>query len=547
MTSSSSERRRRTLVSLLLGRHHADAVSQPSLHPSLVASYRLRVVALGTLVSTATLVNLLVYLALSDGLEANSGLLAPIGVGIAILAGAVFTPWNRVLVSRWALPSLYGWSVAMLGLSGLAIYFDGGGDSVLFINLPILTAFFAIAYPQRVQVLLFAVTVAFYSGALAGHGWNIAASDFYVRIAALVTLAYIASVLSGWLVSEMRDRAQSSTAADQRKVMLDTVARSSRRIASLDVSHVLGGALTGAIELGCVGAEAWLLEGDPPSLVLQRRLAINQLAAGPDKAAALFELARQERRSLTEDEDGRPLVACLLHQEREPVGLLVAHVADEPTDGALMVECMELIAAQVSAGLDIAQNAAERRDLEERLAHWAFHDALTDLPNRVLFADRLELSLARIARTDAQIAVLFLDLDGFKEINDTSGHTVGDALLKVVAARIQTCLRPNDTLARFGGDEFVALIDEIDGPEAATTVAQRILDVLDPPMIVNDKQLQVRTSIGIALTGYAPNAESDVVRRADMAMYEAKATGGSVYVVSGSQGPGAAKSAKDAS
>jgi diguanylate cyclase (GGDEF)-like protein len=128
--------------------------------------------------------------------------------------------------------------------------------------------------------------------------------------------------------------------------------------------------------------------------------------------------------------------------------------------------------------------------------------------------------------------VLFLDLDKFKEINDTLGHAAGDELLHAVADRIHACLRPNDTLARYGGDEFVVLVEGVDQHEAATGVAERILDALSRPVTVAGSELQVRTSIGIALAAQGPGADADVLRRADMAMYEAKSSGGSCYVLS---------------
>jgi diguanylate cyclase (GGDEF)-like protein len=157
---------------------------------------------------------------------------------------------------------------------------------------------------------------------------------------------------------------------------------------------------------------------------------------------------------------------------------------------------------------------------------------LTDLPNRVLFADRLELALARTARDGSKVAVLFLDLDGFKGVNDTLGHAAGDELLHGVAQRIHGCLRPNDTLARYGGDEFVVLVEQIQDADAAIGVANRILEALTRSIEVADTELIVKTSIGIALTGSRPGADSDVLRRADIAMYEAKGSGGSCYVLS---------------
>ena len=515
---------------LLLGFTGTSAVSEPSLHPSLVAAYRLRVVALGALVTAAMLVNFLVYVAIDrSGEISGAGFAAVMIIGTVVLGAVVLLPWNRILVSRWALRALYGWSALTLFIAALAVYADGGGTSVMFALYPTLTVFFAIAYPQRAQTALFAIAVASYSVAIAAHGWNIAAGDFYLRIASLLIVAYVASVMSGWLVTEMRDRVQSTSDADERKDMLDTVARAARRIGSLDSAHVLGSALTGAIELGCLEAEAWLSQDG--RIQLQRRISVDSRTFDQDTVEQLFRQAATKPTQVVRTHAGKA-VATALYCDNALVGLLVARVVEKDGDDSLLTECIELLAAQVSAGLDVAQNVAERRDLEERLAHWAFHDSLTDLPNRVLFADRLEIALARAARDSSELAVLFLDLDGFKRINDTHGHAMGDEMLKVVSARIQTCLRPQDTLARQGGDEFIVLVEQIDGSDAATAVAQRILDALEEPITVSDNVLTVRTSIGVALTKSHPGADGDVVRRADMAMYAAKKHGGSNYVLS---------------
>nr|AIA15542.1 GGDEF domain protein [uncultured bacterium] len=286
------------------------------------------------------------------------------------------------------------------------------------------------------------------------------------------------------------------------------------------------------MELGCTEAEVWLLEGDPAALTLQRRVGIDPNPSDTPPAAELFARVRAAGVTQIEVMGRERMVVCLLHREGEPAGLFRAQMSESDAEDTLLVECIELLATQVSAGLDVARNVAERRGLEERLAHWAFHDSLTDLPNRVLFADRLELALARTARDGTKVAVLFLDLDNFKEINDSLGHTAGDELLQAVAHRLHGCLRPNDTLARYGGDEFVVLVEQIDNSEAAVLVANRILETLSTAVIVAGTELMVRTSIGIALTGARPGADSDVLRRADIAMYQAKGAGGNRFVMS---------------
>jgi diguanylate cyclase (GGDEF)-like protein len=501
-----------------------------TLHPSLVATYRLRSVALGGLISALWLTGVVIYMALSSGEDAQ-GFFAVVLASAVLLLGVVLTPWNRVLVAKQALRALYTWSILQLFVIGAAVYFDGGANSSLYVMFFVMAVYFAVAYPMRAQLVLLGITAATYAVAVSFGDDDILVGALFIRFGSLALLSFVASIVSGWLVAEMRDRARSLSAADQRAGMLDTVARAARRVSSLDASHVLGGALSGAMELGCAEAEIWMLEGDPKNLVLQRRIAIEQNSPNERLAYEIFRAARVAGATQMLEIGTECIVGCLLQSEGDPAGLLLTKMHVAVATDSLIVECIELLAAQASAGLEVARNVSERRGLEERLAHWAFHDSLTDLPNRVLFADRLELALARTARDDTQVAVLFLDLDGFKEINDTFGHAAGDELLQNVARRLHGCLRPNDTLARYGGDEFVVLVEQVDSAGSAILVAKRILNALSHPVRVGDQQLYVKTSIGIALAGAQPGANTDVLRRADMAMYEAKTSGGSRYVL----------------
>ena len=172
------------------------------------------------------------------------------------------------------------------------------------------------------------------------------------------------------------------------------------------------------------------------------------------------------------------------------------------------------------------QDISERKVLEERLEHRAFHDSLTNLPNRQLFMDRLGQALMRTRRRHKRLAVLFMDLDGFKVVNDSLGHEVGDLLLTVVAQRLRRCLRPEDTLARFGGDEFVVLIEALDDPAQAVQVAERITEELRRPFIMEGRDLYVLASIGISLGDARTHDTDDLLREADTAMYRAKDEGG---------------------
>ncbi len=167
-----------------------------------------------------------------------------------------------------------------------------------------------------------------------------------------------------------------------------------------------------------------------------------------------------------------------------------------------------------------------RKQIEAQLRHDALHDALTGLPNRALLLDRLDRALTRARRVpEYRFAVLFLDLDRFKVINDSLGHSVGDALLVAVVQRLTGCIRPNDTFARLGGDEFTILLDGIHSVTDALQVAERIHESLKAPMRIEDLDIVVSASIGIALSGPGYEAPDDLLRDADSALYRAKADG----------------------
>ncbi len=172
------------------------------------------------------------------------------------------------------------------------------------------------------------------------------------------------------------------------------------------------------------------------------------------------------------------------------------------------------------------EDITERKRYQEEIRQLAYSDALTGLPNRRLLFDRLNQALAHAQRHRCSLAVMFLDLDRFKDVNDTLGHDVGDELLKIVAERLELCVRGGDTVSRQGGDEFVIVLSEIAQQQDAALVAEKILDVLSQPVTIHRHTLRITTSIGIAI--YMVDSADDamnLMKKADIAMYQAKEAG----------------------
>ena len=178
-----------------------------------------------------------------------------------------------------------------------------------------------------------------------------------------------------------------------------------------------------------------------------------------------------------------------------------------------------------------SRDIGERLELQDLIAHQAFYDRLTKLPNRALFMDRLEHALQRGRRRNTDLAILFFDLDNFKVVNDSLGHQVGDELLVEVAARLQKCLRTEDTVARLGGDEFTILLEDCNGVDGAMQVAERIGLKLLLPFNVEGHELFATASIGIAVCSTGTDSPDDLLRNADLAMYRAKNDGKARHVV----------------
>jgi diguanylate cyclase (GGDEF)-like protein/PAS domain S-box-containing protein len=178
----------------------------------------------------------------------------------------------------------------------------------------------------------------------------------------------------------------------------------------------------------------------------------------------------------------------------------------------------------------LMRDITNRRNTEQRLTYLAQYDTLTGLPNRNLFRDRLAFAIARMHRSNNKLALLFLDLDRFKEINDSHGHTIGDEVLQVVANSLKEALRDVDTIARMGGDEFAIILDNIQGAEQVSAIAERIRTTLSTPFLVQGVEIFVSASMGIAIYPRHGATMEDLIQSADVAMYRAKEEGRNTYI-----------------
>jgi diguanylate cyclase (GGDEF)-like protein/PAS domain S-box-containing protein len=181
--------------------------------------------------------------------------------------------------------------------------------------------------------------------------------------------------------------------------------------------------------------------------------------------------------------------------------------------------------------ISIFSDVEAHRDVKQRLHHLAYYDGLTDLPNRQLFRDRLDLSLAQARRARHSVAVMFIDLDRFKHVNDTLGHRMGDRILKAVAERVKRTVRESDTVARIGGDEFTVILPELTSPVAASNVARKILQALEPPFSLAGREFCITASIGISIYPADGRDGAALTRKADIAMYQAKKLGRNHYLM----------------
>ncbi len=240
----------------------------------------------------------------------------------------------------------------------------------------------------------------------------------------------------------------------------------------------------------------------------------DRLLVGGDRARLLHLLTEGPSRTAG---DGEVLECTLRHQDGSDREFEILHtnlLDDEHVQGVVLN----------------ARDVGERKAFEEQLAHQAFHDAVTGLPNRAFFVERVRQAIARARREQTGLAIIFLDLDDFKTINDSLGHAAGDGVLLSVAKRLDASVRASDTAARFGGDEFAVLLEDVATVDEGAETAERIIEALAQPLSIGGKELSIRCSLGISVLETEGRGDADeLIRNADAAMYIAKRDGKGAY------------------
>ena len=475
----------------------------------------------------------------------NAGwILAVIGLGLLSVPLVHALPLERIVRGRYRDAFFTGWSIADLVLIATIAGLDGGSQSAYMLLLVLPFLFASLSYPTRWTAVVGLAALAAYFAVTFGVGGGFPKSGFGLFSGICVALlaswearnqlqqrAQLAETAGALLKSERTSRL---LADQQREVArLGQLALEGTDIDALSdeatqlIARVLGVEYGGVLKL-LPGKEELVLVsavGVPEEIIGKARIPAGYrsqagYAIATGLTTVVTDLERETRFQKSELQTSlgmRSAAILLIRGAAEPYGVLGACSLAPHEFSPEDVDFLQAIA-------NVLANAIERRRTEEQTQHEALHDPLTGLPNRSLFLDRLEHALSVTARREGSIAVLFLDLDQFKLVNDSLGHAAGDELLASVAPRIEQALRPGDTVARFGGDEFAVLAEDIDSERGAIRVAERIAEALSHPFVLRDREHFVSASVGISI-GHGSELPEGLIRDADSALYRAKERG----------------------
>jgi diguanylate cyclase (GGDEF)-like protein len=510
---------------------------------------RLASVRIGLSLSIVVCVGSAIYaLATWDGPN-REWILLLIGAGLLGVPIIYALPWERIARGRWRDDVFLLWSLADVLLITATIALDGGTRSPYSLLLVLPLLFASLSYPVRTVVVVGLLEAAAFLLVAFLVGGGLIYSGFGGF--ALVCVA----LLSGWEArnqSTRREELARTALALQESERTTRMRASQQREVARFGQLALGGADIESLQdeatrllqevLGIDIAAVLKLLPDEDELEVVSEVGTDGAARGarvptgygsqaghclateaPTVVEDWAEETRFETHALVEWYGVVSGATVLIKGAGEPYGALGVHTATRRDFTVEDISFMEGIANALA-------NAIDRRAAEERTQHEALHDPLTGLPNRNLFLDRLRHALDQAKRHDSAVAVLFLDLDQFKLVNDSLGHAAGDELLAAVAPRLEEALRPGDTVARFGGDEFAILAEDIANERGAIRVAERIAETLAGSFVLRNREHFVSASIGISIAGGNETPEA-LIRDADAALYRAKERGRGGYEI----------------
>ena len=483
--------------------------------------------------------------------EPNSALiLATLGLGLLSVPLVWALPQERIIRSRYSELFFAGWSIADIVLIATIAGLDGGSGSAFMLLLILPVLFAALSYPPRTiaAVVIAGLTAFFAVGFGVGGGFPLSGFGLF----AMGCVAML-GVWEARNQAERRTVLESTATARQRSEEISRLqARQQCDVASFGQLAIEGAGIDELVREACrIVTDALEVEygvifkptasGDDLLLVAGAGIEENLIGsatipAGPhshggyalasDESTVVHDFddeTRFEQSELQKRQGVKSAAVIVIKGKGQPYGVIGAGSRRPHDFSQEDVNFMQAIA-------NVLANAIERRRTEDRTRHDALHDPLTGLPNRNLFFDRLQHALSVAARRETTISVLFLDLDEFKVVNDSLGHVAGDELLAAVAPRIEQALRPGDTVARFGGDEFAVLAEDVGNERGATRVADGIAEALARPFILREREHFVSASIGISIGGGSEAPES-LIRDADSALYRAKERGRGRYEI----------------
>ncbi|MGH9087354.1 MAG: diguanylate cyclase [Acidimicrobiales bacterium] len=438
------------------------------------------------------------------------------GVVGAVAATVLVLPWSRLVTHRAGQVTLYAWSMVDVGAVGAAIAATGGNRSWFWVVFVMTTVFFSAGYPFVGQLLLLGCTLATYLAGVAAGGSPVATTVDLWRGSVIVVTFVLASFPSLELRRQTGEHDRARQDADRLAVRLEEretwwrslIEHTSDPIVVFDESH--------SVVFASPAFESLL--GYTPEEAMGMDLSVVVHPEELEEVQVATALVR----------DGRPATETTCRVRRK--------------DGEW--RHLEVSFAAVSSDNSLVANlhdVTKRVEAEVALTHLATHDPLTGLSNSRAFYHALDVSLAIATRREHPLALVLVDLDRFKEANDTFGHAFGDQLLIGVARQLESTLRDADVIARLGGDEFTAVLTTGADPVGAAAAARRLWEALGATMVVADQEWRLKVSVGVACFPDHGHDPDELLRCADHAMYRAKRGGLGVAVYDQSPAPGAVR------